>query len=165
MMQGTGNMAEIQREKPSVTARIEALEGLDLAGLRRVWQQELRESSPSALRSTDIMRRLLAWKMQAKAFGYDLSAPAKRRLTEIASALIRDAGHHPRNLPTLQPGTILLRHWRGNRYEVTVLDQGFLWQDRHYNSLSAIARAITGSHHSGPRFFGLDENRKGNDVA
>ena len=59
----------------------------------------------------------------------------------------------------LKPGTRLMREWRGRRYEVVVLDDGFSWQGMHYRSLSAIARTITGTAWSGPLFFGLKPNR------
>jgi len=52
-----------------------------------------------------------------------------------------------------------MREWQGRSYEVLVLDDGFSWQGRHYRSLSAIARKITGTAWSGPLFFGLRSNR------
>jgi hypothetical protein len=55
----------------------------------------------------------------------------------------------------LAPGTRLIRQWREQRHEVTVLEHGFAYRGGHYRSLSAIARVICGSHCSGPRFFGL----------
>jgi hypothetical protein len=55
-----------------------------------------------------------------------------------------------------KPGTRLIREWRGQTHEVTVLDEGYEWQGVRYRSLSPIARAITGSRWSGPRFFGTD---------
>jgi hypothetical protein len=55
----------------------------------------------------------------------------------------------------LKPGTRLVREWHGTVHVVEARERGFLWQDRDYASLSAIARAITGANWSGPRFFGL----------
>jgi hypothetical protein len=49
----------------------------------------------------------------------------------------------------------LLRDWQGHTHEVLVVDQGFVWQQAQYRSLSQIARAITGTRWSGPAFFGL----------
>ncbi|KPK48310.1 MAG: hypothetical protein AMK72_07295, partial [Planctomycetes bacterium SM23_25] len=57
-------------------------------------------------------------------------------------------------------GTRLIREWHGRRYEVTVLRNGFEFNGRRFRSLSAVARTITGAHHSGPRFFGLQQARK-----
>ena len=49
----------------------------------------------------------------------------------------------------------LIRDWRGERQEVHVTERGYLWRGRSYGSLSAVARAITGSNRNGPKFFGL----------
>ena len=57
--------------------------------------------------------------------------------------------------PALKSGARLLREWNGTTHVVDVLDEGFFWNEQHYRSLSAIARAITGARWSGPRFFGL----------
>src|SRR5947199_9622588 len=61
--------------------------------------------------------------------------------------------------PQLKPGTRLMREWQGRTYEVVVLDDGFSWQGTRCNSLSAIARKITGTAWSGPLFFGLKQAR------
>ncbi len=61
--------------------------------------------------------------------------------------------------PRLRPGTRLLRTWRGRTMSVTVLEDGFLFEDRRYTSLTEVAKAITGAHWSGPRFFGLAKVR------
>src|SRR5438132_9741372 len=55
----------------------------------------------------------------------------------------------------LKPGTVLLRDYQGQRHTVTVARDGFDWQGTTYASLSAIARTITGTAWSGPRFFAL----------
>jgi hypothetical protein len=55
----------------------------------------------------------------------------------------------------LKPGTVLVRDYQGERHTVTVGREGFEWQGTTYPSLSAIARAITGTAWSGPRFFAL----------
>jgi hypothetical protein len=51
-------------------------------------------------------------------------------------------------------GTQLIREWRGVEHKVTVLADGFEWEGRRYNSLSAVARAITGTRWNGLTFFG-----------
>jgi hypothetical protein len=56
---------------------------------------------------------------------------------------------------TLRSGARLLREWRGVTHEVLVAGEGFLYAGKTYKSLSAIARAITGTHWSGPLFFGI----------
>jgi Protein of unknown function (DUF2924) len=69
------------------------------------------------------------------------------------SALVLQGGGAPRR--QLKPGTVLMRDYQGQRHTVTVAPNGFDWQGTTYASLSAIARAITGTAWSGPRFFAL----------
>jgi Protein of unknown function (DUF2924) len=54
----------------------------------------------------------------------------------------------------LRPGTVLVRQWHGVGHQVTVLEEGVLYRGERYRSLSEIARLITGTRWSGPRFFG-----------
>jgi hypothetical protein len=54
-----------------------------------------------------------------------------------------------------QTGTILIREWQGTAHRVTMLDDGVSFNGKRYRSLSEVAREITGSRWSGPRFFGL----------
>jgi hypothetical protein len=56
----------------------------------------------------------------------------------------------------LKAGSVLVREWRGVVHRVLVLDEGFEHRDKRYRSLTKVARAITGTRWSGPRFFGLD---------
>ena len=55
-------------------------------------------------------------------------------------------------------GTILVREWQGTTHHVTVVADGFIWNGGNHSSLSAIARAVTGTKWNGPRFFGLRED-------
>lgn len=63
----------------------------------------------------------------------------------------------------LKAGTILSREWNGITQRAIVVDDGFLWEGTRYDSLSAIAFAITGTRWSGPRFFGLRDNTVGGE--
>jgi hypothetical protein len=56
---------------------------------------------------------------------------------------------------TLTTGTRLVREWNGRTISVEVVDDHFVWNDAPYRSLSEIARAVTGTRWSGPRFFGI----------
>jgi hypothetical protein len=56
---------------------------------------------------------------------------------------------------TLTAGTRLVREWNGHTISVEVVDDHFVWNDAPYRSLSEIARAVTGTRWSGPRFFGI----------
>ena len=58
------------------------------------------------------------------------------------------------------PGTKLLREWNGTEHTVTILSDGYDWQARKYKSLSAVAKAITGTNWNGFRFFGLRDKSR-----
>ena len=85
--------------------------------------------------------------------------------TYLASLLPKTRGSGPQAAPVparrLKPGTRLLRTWRGKTYTVTVADPGFIYEARTYNSLSVVAREITGTPWSGPVFFGLKKAKPG----
>lgn len=117
---------------------------MDLEALRKAWGQ--RYGAPPLLRSVPILRMLLAWRVQAGAYG-GLDAETRR--------LIERTGRVRAEGLELGIGARLTRIWQGREVEVIVETKGFRWQDRHYPSLSAAATAIAGSRWNGPRFFGL----------
>lgn len=124
---------------------------LDASDLRDQWHCHYGEAAPNL--SCDLLRRGLAWRLQEKREG-GLSRDTLRRIRRIAAA--RDAPPSKAAPPRkLTAGTRLVRDWHGVGHSVTVLEDGFEYDDEHWQSLSAIARAITGAKWSGPRFFGL----------
>jgi len=56
----------------------------------------------------------------------------------------------------LIPGSRIVREWNGKTYTVSVIEEGFVYRDKVWTSLSAIAKDITSAHWSGPRFFGVN---------
>jgi hypothetical protein len=107
--------------------------------------------------------RGIAWHIQAREGG-DVDAHTRRRLRQAVRAaplprLVEDAKRpgKKRTAISLRTGTTLVRAWGGRNHEVAVLDGGrrFRYLDREYASLSEVAREITGTRWSGPRFFGL----------
>lgn len=129
----------------ALDAALEELERDDLAGLREAWRRHL-GVSPPPLRSRDLLRRVLAFELQAMVHG-NLAPELKQRL--------RSASKAARQKPLLQPGTTLTRDWRGGRHVVQVQDGAYEHLGTTYASLSEVARVITGARWSGPRFFGL----------
>jgi hypothetical protein len=126
-----------------IDQEVRALARLDLEALRGEWRR--RYGVTPTLRSHDLLRRNLAWRIQADGYG-GLSPGLREALRRKG----RPAG------PALQPGMRLAREWRGVRHEVEVLEDGLvLHQGRRHDSLSSVARAITGVRWNGPRFFGL----------
>src|SRR5205823_11343422 len=65
------------------------------------------------------------------------------------------SARRPKQISRLTPGTRLVREWNGKTHHVDVVESGFVWNGGRHQSLSAIAREITGARWSGPRFFGL----------
>lgn len=126
-----------------ITEEVRALVALDLAALREEWRR--RYGQPPKMRSSELLARLLAWRIQSEAFG-GLDAATVR--------LLKAGGAAPASR-ALQPGTRLAREWQGLRHEIEVLEEGFLHQGTTYRSLSEAARAITGTRWNGHRFFGL----------
>jgi hypothetical protein len=131
-----------------IAEEVEALDRLDLEGLREVWRA--RFGTPPRLRSPELLRLTLAWRMQAEVFG-DLDHDTRRQLRR--KGRVRMEGLE------LGVGARLQREWQGSVVEVVVEDDGFRWGDRTYRSLSAAATAIAGSRWNGPRFFGLRGSR------
>jgi len=125
--------------------------------LRDRWRALYGTEPPASYTRAQLVRRL-AWRVQELHFG-GLSDRARRRLREISDGDELASGKKrlpkPRKRRTLAPGTRLARHWRGVQHVVTALGDGFEWDGRRYRTLSAVAKAMTGQHISGPRFFGL----------
>ena len=136
-----------------VAARLLALDRMDYAALQAEWRRLYRAPPPKRV-GRDLLVLGVAWKIQEQACG-GLSAATKRRLAELANTMDRDGGVTRNRAARLKPGARLVREWRGRTHTVVVVEDGFEWQGRRWQSLSAIAREITGGHWSGPRFFGL----------
>ncbi len=126
---------------------------LDLQELRQAWDERLGESPPPC-RSLDVLRRLLACKIQEHTVG-GLTPEARSRLQKLAQAFERNPHHALTTTLDLKPGTILTREWQGTTHRVRVLEDGFEHEGRWFRSLSEVARKITGTRWSGPLFFGL----------
>lgn len=137
-----------------ILTEIKALEESDVPTLKRKWQEIFRKEPPRFAKRS-FLTQALAWEIQARAFG-GISPALHRQLLKIAEQCSKgtfDAKAEPR--PTLKAGVTLVRSWRGTIHQVTVIEDGFLWKGQSFDSLSVIAREITGTQWSGPRFFGL----------
>ena len=152
----------------NIVNEVATLQRLSVGQLRQRFAELFGETTKASNR-TWLVKRIL-WRMQALAEG-DLSERARRRAAELA----RDADlrlNPPQNKantttpppqdvhvpapvdPRLPPpGTILTRPYKGQLVQVQVLTDGFAYAGRVYASLSAVAKAITGSHTNGYWFF------------
>jgi len=142
-----------------IPARLAALRTTPTPDLKQQWR-DLFDSEPPPFNRRYLESRL-AYRIQELAYG-GLKPETVRRLERLGEEL--DGGDRKkrgiradRDRPIT--GTRLLREWQGVEQIVTVTADGFEWQGRPYKSLSAIARAITGTRWNGWTFFGLKNHR------
>lgn len=135
---------------------IDSLKNLDNDALRALWIEHFGRTPPFRSRKS-LLIDCLAYRIQEQAFG-GLALSTRTRLRKLANDVID--GKKPVLLfqPSIKPGTRLIRAWGGQTHEVQVIDDGFTYRDQRYTNLSEIARVITGSRWSGPRFFGIRRN-------
>ncbi len=138
----------------AVAVRLQALAEMDYDALRAEWWRLYRAQALKRV-SRDLLMLGVAWKIQERAYG-GLGAATKRRLADLAKTMEQDGDLARSRVARLKPGARLVREWRGETHTVAVLEDGFEWQGKRWRSLSVIAKLITGSHWSGPRFFGLN---------
>ena len=134
---------EISSYHPS----LDSLGSMSYAELVKFWQETFHHPPPAKCGEA-LLKGALAWQIQAKSVG-SLSATELKTLRQSA---LSSTSNQTLNLTV---GSRLVRVWQGNTHQVTVLDKGFEYSGQHWLSLSAIARAITGTRWSGPVFFGL----------
>ncbi len=104
---------------------------------RRIYRSEPPRLSP------DLLRRGIAYRLQERAYG---------KLSPHVARVLASGG---RAAPEVTAGTRLVREWNGRTIDVIATEDGMVWEGRTYRSLSAIAREVTGTAWSGPRFFGI----------
>lgn len=143
-----------------MSSRVDQLAALDRAALIETWEANFGTPPPPST-SQDMMRLIMGWEIQAKRARADvraLKAAIGTRMRCNGRGKTRDTVP-PLIKPkvVLSPGTRLSREWQGRTYSVDVLDKGFAYDGRLFTSLSPIAKAITGSHRSGPDFFGVSK--------
>lgn len=128
--------------------------------LTQAWKNTF-GSSPPPNTSQDMMRLIVGWEIQAKTARSDI-----RALKAAINKILRSTNDGTDEITSaiaallkpkidLSPGTRLSRDWQGNTYVVDVLDKGFAFNGKLFSSLTPIAKTITGSHRSGPHFFGV----------
>ena len=143
-----------------ILARLAALKLMSVNDLKAEWQVLFNAPAPNNSRT--FLEGRLAYRIQELTYG----GPDKqtRRLLDLLADEVEGTLTHkgqiadPRN-PVV--GTKLIREWDGIAHTVTVLKDGFDWGGQRYKSLSAVARAITGTRWNGYRFFGLRERKRG----
>lgn len=109
--------------------------------------------------SRPLLLRIITYRTQEDLAGGPDRA-LEQRLARLAEDRRKGRMITPRPILQIKPGTRLLRDWQGETHTVTVSEAGFQYKGKAYRSLSAIARAITGTRWSGPAFFGLRDRKK-----
>jgi hypothetical protein len=142
-----------------IPARLAALKTAPTSELKKQWRDLFATEPPPFNRR--FLESRLAYRIQELTYG-GLKPETIRRLEQLGEEL--DSGdkkkrgiRRDRDRPIT--GTRLLREWQGTEQIVTVTADGFEWQGRPYKSVSAIARAITGTRWNGWVFFGLKNHR------
>ncbi|MBL6425918.1 MAG: DUF2924 domain-containing protein [Maritimibacter sp.] len=143
----------------SIPARLAALKTTSTTDLKAQWR-DLFDSEPPPFNRRFLESRL-AYRIQELAYG-GLKPETVKRLERLGAELDGGDRKKSRRRADLMPitGTRLIREWQGVEHVVTVTTDGFEWQGRPYKSLSAIARAITGTRWNGWVFFGLKNRRR-----
>ena len=140
-------------DREALAAEIERLSKLGIDDLRKRWSAMYgRAPFPAIGRS--FLTRAIAYRLQERVYG-GLNPSTRRLLARIAEETATGSSPKKTRNRKAQSGTILIREWQGNAHRVTMLDDGVSFNGKHYRSLSEVAREITGSRWSGPRFFGL----------
>lgn len=131
----------MKRRSAKLARDVEALKSMSLRDLRVEWER--RYGAAPRHRSVELLRRVLAWRIQADIHGgFDA---VTRRMIEKDGPVQMAA----------TPGMRLAREWAGKRHEVVVIESGVVYEGQTFRSLSQVARHITGMRWNGPRFFGL----------
>ncbi len=124
---------------------------------------------PPGVKNREHLWKRCAWKVQENQFG-GLSGKAKERLEELITEIDLPLGEKTRTVSGVlkknrrpddpAPGTTLTRIWKGQKIQVLVRDDGYEWDGDLFRSLTAAARAVTGSKWNGRLFFGLTNRKK-----
>ena len=144
----------------SVVARVAALKTTPTPDLRSLWR-DLFETEPPR-HNRRFLESRLAYRIQELEYG-DLKPATVERLEALGEELDGGKVEVRRRRADDRPiaGTRLIREYQGVEHSVTVLADGFEYQGRPYGSLSAIARAITGTRWNGWVFFGIRRSGTG----
>lgn len=129
---------------------IESLDDLDARELHRKYPAILKEAKGCSISS--VLRGIVAYALQDGLYGSPLSKEAAARLADTNDTPVRQFAAER----SVGAGARLVRFWQGARHEAVVRDDGrFEYNGKTYNSLSAVAKAITGTHWNGRLFFGV----------
>ena len=137
----------------NIVERLTTLPSLSKTALSELWEHVFKSAAPAQLRRK-LMVRIIAYRLQEQGIGR-LSPACDRRLRQLAVAMNADPDSGVPSRLLIKPGTRLIREWQSNTHVVHVNEHGYEYHGNCFDSLSEIARLITGTRWSGPLFFGL----------
>ena len=152
------SMRHTRQASEDMTQAIAELETLSREALQERWAASFRADPPSRA-SRAFLLRSLAYRIQEKSQG-GVRPRTRKRLGELIRGAGAGSRPAPAPVPIFKPGTRLFREWKGEVHEIEILERGFAWRGARYDSLSRIAREITGTRWSGPVFFGLRKRQR-----
>jgi hypothetical protein len=138
----------------SISDCLSSLPHLPKSAIVELWQQ-LFKTDPPDMRK-DLLVQFLAYRLQEEEFG-GLSDRSHRRVRELASSIETTSRTSGFQKLAIKPGTRLIREWKDQVHVVNVEEGNYEYRGARYESLSEIARLITGTRWSGPLFFGLKD--------
>src|SRR5215213_7451517 len=130
------DQAMSQQPDPNIEAEIVRIRSLTVEELRSLWRTTFRSPPPAGF-TKDLLGRAIAYRIQEKAYG-----GLDRATLKLLEGLVRGSGTGLQLNRRLKSGTVLVREYQGERHTVTVTPEGYVWREKSYPSLSAIARAI-----------------------
>ena len=145
----------------SLADELAELRGLDLTALKQRWRVFYRTEAPVHI-GRALLLQAVAYRLQERVLG-GLKSSTRRLLERAAEDKVDRRPPTEAPATRVTPGTVLIREWHGVSHRVTVLADGVLLRGARYRSLSEMARKITGTRWSGPRFFGLRAPTRGSD--
>ena len=139
--------------QPKIDQQLAQLSTMKRQELQSLWQKLFGRQPSSRLRRETLLP-ILGYRIQEKTYG-GLKESLSRKLRELAEDCPTDRKPVVKSILRPKIGTRFIREWKGRLHEVTVLENGYEYDNRTYRSLSEIAHLITGTKWSGPAFFGI----------
>jgi len=144
--------AENTMRQPKIDRQLVQLATMKRQELQSLWQK-LFGRQPSSRLHRETLVLILGYRIQEKAYG-GLKESLARKLREFAEDSSTGRKIVVKSMLRPKIGTRFIREWKARLHEVTVLENGYEYDNRTYRSLSEIAHLITGTKWSGPAFFG-----------
>lgn len=141
----------------AIEGEINRLQSLSAKQLCEEWRRSYQKGAPKL--SRDLLILALGYRLQELEHG-GLGKATQRKLQTIAKSLRTTGRVGSAPGLSLKPGARLVREWHGRTHTVTITEDGFEYAGASYASLTKIAKKITGTHWSGPRFFGQSRTAK-----